>query len=252
MPSHIWIQTLTALMMILSFANGKIDAAEGEPRQVQRLSAVSTKVVTSPESLDLSLEQGPGDADTRGVNSIPAITGKLKPPTRQRSNPSSAGSVKKVSPAGQWITTSLGLAIVIGLILSCAYVFRKHIPLATKILPPDIVEVLGRRFIDQRNCVQLIRCGNRILIVAHSPTHGLQTLAEITDPIEVDSLAGRCRQSESLSTSRRFEELVSQQFRSGEDSSPLADDLSEVLPGQPASRTWRNRPSSGKEHSYAP
>jgi len=151
-------------------------------------------------------------------HSKPELTGKLKPSTRRISPSGSGGNRSSTSTAsGQWMTTLLGLSIVIGLILSFAYAFRKHIPLATKILPPDIVEVLGRRFIDQRNCVQLIRCGNRILIVAHSPTHGLQTLGEITDPVEVDALAGRCKQTETASTTSRFEELVAGQFRSKRD-----------------------------------
>lgn len=147
------------------------------------------------------------------------LTGRLKPPVRRKSSPDTATRTAVQSPLGQWMTTLLGLSIVLGLILSFAYAFRKHIPLATKVLPPDIVEVLGRRFIDQRNCVQLIRCGNRILIVAHSPTHGLQTLSEITDAIEVDTLAGRCKQSDTSSMTSRFEELIAGQFRSSREPS---------------------------------
>jgi flagellar biogenesis protein FliO len=145
------------------------------------------------------------------------LTGKLKPPSRRKSISTSSSRSSSTTDTGQWMTTILGLTIVLGLILSVAYAFRKHIPLATKILPPDVIEVLGRRFIDQRNCVQLIRCGNRILIVAHSPTHGLQTLGEITDPVEIDSLAGRCKQSDTASTTSRFEELVAGQFRTKRD-----------------------------------
>lgn len=185
----------------------------GNQQAIERSVFASDNSVGS-ESVD---SNGRSTASTQSAKH--ELTGKLKPSTRGRS---SSGELVRPSPSGavgQWMTTLLGLAIVIGLILSFAYAFRKHIPLATKVLPADIVEVLGRRYIDQRNCVQLIRCGNRILIVAHSPTHGLQTLGEINDPVEVDTLAGRCKQSDTASTTSRFEELVAGQFRSKRDRS---------------------------------
>lgn len=147
-------------------------------------------------------------------------TGRLKPHARRKTSSSSTGRTSSSGPVGQWMTTLLGLAVVLGLIFSFAYAFRKHIPLANKVLPPDVIEVLGRRFIDQKNCVQLIRCGTRILIVAHSPTHGLQTLGEISDPVEVDSLAGRCKQADASSMTSRFEELVASQFRTAREKTP--------------------------------
>jgi len=84
------------------------------------------------------------------------------------------------------------LAIVVGLILLLARLFRRHAPLFSQSLPADAVEVLGRRFIDPRQSILLVRVGARILIVGTSP-NGLQSLGEVDDPVEVDLLAGLCR-----------------------------------------------------------
>jgi flagellar biogenesis protein FliO len=56
------------------------------------------------------------------------------------------------------------------------------------------VDVLGRRNVDSRHAVTLLRCGSRILVIGFSP-QGMQVLTEMTDPVEVDFLTGLCRQS---------------------------------------------------------
>jgi flagellar biogenesis protein FliO len=89
--------------------------------------------------------------------------------------------------------TAVGaLAVVIALILILARLFRRHAPLFGHALPSEALEVLGRRFLDQRQSIVLLRVGSRILVVGSSPA-GLQGLGEVTDPVEVDLIAGMCR-----------------------------------------------------------
>lgn len=59
-------------------------------------------------------------------------------------------------------------------------------------LPNDAVEPLGQRVLGRGVAVHLVRCGNRMLLLGVGPD-GVRTLAEITDPVEVDLLAGACR-----------------------------------------------------------
>lgn len=96
-----------------------------------------------------------------------------------------------VSRSG-WGTTIWPLVIVIALIGFGARWLKSHSPSAARGLPSDAFDVLGRKAIDQRTSVVLARCGSRILVLSLSP-QGLQTLAEITDPVEIDCLAGLCR-----------------------------------------------------------
>ena len=169
--------TLVALIVPLTAVSGEdgspfeSGAFESDKRgTIQHTSAstgarsVEHSLSTEPETDVESKAEAP--STTGNASSKFELTGKLKPQVRSKTSSQGTRSSAARSPMGQWMTTCLGLAMVLGLICSCAFAFRKHLPQATKILPPDVVEVLGRRFIDQRNCVQLIRCGNRILIVS--------------------------------------------------------------------------------------
>jgi flagellar biogenesis protein FliO len=84
------------------------------------------------------------------------------------------------------------LAVVICLILILARIFKRHAPLFSQSLPAEALEVLGRRFLDQRQSIVLLRVGSRILVVGSSAA-GLQGIGELTDPVEVDLIAGMCR-----------------------------------------------------------
>ncbi|MCH7988750.1 MAG: flagellar biosynthetic protein FliO [Planctomycetes bacterium] len=87
------------------------------------------------------------------------------------------------------------LLVVLALFLLGAKLWRKQIPVANIGLPTEAIEILGRKPIEPHLSVYLIRCGTRILVVGSS-ADGMQTLAEVTDPVEVDYLAGICRRSD--------------------------------------------------------
>lgn len=111
------------------------------------------------------------------------------PLTPRTSKPESGDS----SPSrSSWSATVLPLLFVVGLIVVGARYLKSRSPNAARGLPSEAFEVLGRKAIDARTSVLLARSGNRLLLLSLSP-HGLQTLAEISDPVEVDCLAGLCR-----------------------------------------------------------
>ena len=58
-----------------------------------------------------------------------------------------------------------------------------------------MIEILGKRRIDSRQSIHLVRLGSQILVLGSTAT-GLRTLTEVTDPVEVDYLAGLCRHSD--------------------------------------------------------
>lgn len=127
------------------------------------------------------------------------------------------------------ITAVGALAVVIGLILVLARIFRRHAPLFSQALPTEALEILGRRFVDQRQSIVLLRIGSRILVVGSSPA-GLQGIGEVNDPVEVDLIAGMCRGS-----------------RNGP---KLGTSFLSLLKGQPASQSTarhRNEPARRPE-----
>ena len=83
------------------------------------------------------------------------------------------------------------LVVVLLFALGLAKLFLKRSPYSIGGLPADAVDVLGRRAVDPRNSVYMIKVGSRLILMGSSPT-GLSSLAEITDPIEVASLTNVC------------------------------------------------------------
>lgn len=104
------------------------------------------------------------------------------------------------------------LGIVLGLFFAVMWVMRRGMPAGAKLLPSEVVEVLGRTPLAGRQQAHLIRCGNKMLLVALT-TDSAKTLTEITDPLEVDRIAGLCRESNPHSSTQAFRQIF-QQFAS--------------------------------------
>jgi len=104
------------------------------------------------------------------------------------------------------------LGIVLGLFFAVMWVMRRGMPASAKLLPSEVVEVLGRTPLAGRQQAHLIRCGNKMLLVALT-TDSAKTLTEITDPLEVDRIAGLCRESNPHSSTQAFRHIF-QQFAS--------------------------------------
>jgi flagellar biogenesis protein FliO len=103
---------------------------------------------------------------------------------------------------------------VIGLILLVARLLRRHGSPFQQGIPAEALEILGRRLIDPRHSVYLLRVGPRVLVVGLSPG-GLQALGEISDPVEVDLLAGLCRDgSKNSGFGSVFRNLIQGQIQS--------------------------------------
>jgi flagellar biogenesis protein FliO len=93
------------------------------------------------------------------------------------------------------VTVGASLAIVLGAFFLFAWMMRRASPGGMGTLPVEAFEVVGRASLANRQQVQLLRCGNRLLLVAvgHSASGGrVQTLTEITDPQEVNDLLRLC------------------------------------------------------------
>jgi len=106
-------------------------------------------------------------------------------------------------------TVVSSLAIVLGLFAAFVWFSKRFAPAGSAALPKDAVELLGRAPLAGRQSMQLIRVGNRLLLVALSAS-GAETLTEITDPVEVEHLAGLCRGGKSDSASASFNRVLSQ------------------------------------------
>jgi flagellar biogenesis protein FliO len=123
-------------------------------------------------------------------------------------------------PDGGWWTTLGGLVAVLALIFLCAKILKKGVPAAQRTLPAEVIEILGRKALDYRHTVHLVRFGSRMLMIGTSQ-EGMTTLSEVTDQAEIDFLAGLCKPSESASVAQSFQQLF-QRFQSPEPARPEA------------------------------
>lgn len=118
-------------------------------------------------------------------------------------------------PIQSMYTVGTALAIVIGAFLIFAWALRKGSKNARgrrQIVPAEAVRVLGHVSLAGRQSAELLRVGNKLVLVAMTPG-GPATITEVTDPAEVDRLTGLCQQFSPHSTTKAFEQVF-QQFSS--------------------------------------
>jgi flagellar biogenesis protein FliO len=116
---------------------------------------------------------------------------------------------KSASGIPSMISVSGSTGVVLGIFLLLVWLVRKKTPQALVRLPGEAFEILGRAPLAGRQQVQLLRCGSRLLLVSVTPG-GAETLTEITDPVEVDRLAGLCKQGQPGSSSAAFKQIFEQ------------------------------------------
>lgn len=112
-----------------------------------------------------------------------------------RSENDAAGETKPRVSSSPWAVGG-PLVLLLIVVLAGATLWKRHGPGVTPGLPRDAVDVLGRRPLDPRTTLWLVRLGSKILVLGVSPT-GVENLSEVSDPVEVDLLAGLCRRPNS-------------------------------------------------------
>lgn len=130
-------------------------------------------------------------------------------------NKTSVGGRKLINfglPTESIFTVVTALTIVTGAFLLFAWALRrggKQSGLRNGPLPHEAVSVLGRVTYAPRQFAQLLRVGNKLVLVAITP-NGPTTLTEVTEAAEVDRIVGLCQQHDRHSTSKEFEKVIAQ------------------------------------------
>ena len=118
-------------------------------------------------------------------------TPSLPLPSRT-STTSDVGHGKSFSSANSLLSTTISLGLIVGTIILVGRWMKRNGFQGTRSLPLEAFELLGRRQIEPRVAVHLVRCGNRILILGVG-AEGVRTLSEIEDPAEVQRLTSTCQ-----------------------------------------------------------
>jgi len=106
---------------------------------------------------------------------------------------SDASRAKSISPANGLVSTAISLGLIVGTLLLVGRWMKRNGFQGSQSLPIEAFEVLGRRSLEPRATVHLVRFGSRVLLLGIG-TDGIRTLSEIDDPAEVESLTVACQQ----------------------------------------------------------
>jgi flagellar biogenesis protein FliO len=129
--------------------------------------------------------------------------------------PASTGAARRLAeygvPVQSLYTILCALAIVIGAFLLFAWALKRGARMAARRgqLPTDVVSVLGRVPLAGKQFAELLRVGNKLVLISLTPT-GAETITEVADPAEVDRLVGLCQQNNPFSTTQAFEQVFQQ------------------------------------------
>jgi len=141
------------------------------------------------------------------------------------------------SRGGGWPTVLASLGFVLGLFLVCARLLRRGMPQTARPLPKEAVETLGRMSLPGRRQGQLLRVGNKVVLVSFSAA-GADVLVEIDDPAEIDRLAGLCAAADPQGATQSFRGIVEHFFR-------------EKPPDEKTNRAKRGAAALGREDELA-
>lgn len=209
--------TLSALAVLHSAAHAQ-QVFSPLPAHAQQATYEAPLPAGSPAPFPLN------DARDDGVQLTPpgqAPLPRLTPPS---------GDAQSARGGGSTLTLLASLAMVIGLFLLTAWAMRRGLGTGTRSLPNEVVEVLGRCPLPGRQQAHLLRCGNKLVLVALSSA-GADTITEITDPLEVDRLAGLCLAAQPASATSAFRQLVAQFSQGGSLEYPGEEEEEHDAPG---------------------
>ena len=113
------------------------------------------------------------------------------------------------TPGGALAAVAGSLSAVLGLFLVVVWCTRRFATAGAALLPKEAVELLGRAPLAARQQAQLVRIGNKLLLVAISPG-GVEPLTEITEPTEVEHLTALCRRGQPGSLTAAFRQALTQ------------------------------------------
>jgi flagellar biogenesis protein FliO len=134
---------------------------------------------------------------------------KSKLPLAPSSKTGGNNSTKEFRGLPSMISIAGSTGVVLGIFLLLVWIVKRKTPQSMVRLPGEAFEILGRAPLNGKQQVQLLRCGSRLLLISVTPS-GAETLTEITDPMEVDRLAGLCKQSQPGSSSAAFKQIFEQ------------------------------------------
>lgn len=137
-----------------------------------------------------STESAVGETESESSVAFPSLSPAA---AHEGADAGAGGRAQAGRLTGPAITVTSSLAVVLGLFAALIWLTRKFGGRsgAQGTIPKDAIQNLGSTSIDPRTQVTLLRCGQRIMVMARTNT-GIYPLSEITNPEEVSQLTAAC------------------------------------------------------------
>ncbi|WP_162130564.1 flagellar biosynthetic protein FliO [Schlesneria paludicola] len=120
-------------------------------------------------------------------------------PARVNGPSETSGKSKSISASNSLISTAVSLSLIVGALFVAGRWMKRNGFRGPQQLPDEALEVLGRRTLEPRASVHLVRLGSRVLLLGVGGD-GVRTLSEIDDPVEVERLIRACDQESKSET----------------------------------------------------
>lgn len=181
-----------------------------QPAPVVRVATATSSVPVASSVTAAPQETVASDPRRLAPPSRPSTDSSSNTPASHDALPFSLPRIESFTTAGT------GLAIVLGLFLMCVWLMRRSGPRPSAPLPKEAVAVLGRIPLAASHFAHLVQLGSKLVLVSVGPD-SVTSLAEVTDPNEVNRLLGLCTRNHKNSTTAEFhqvlEELASEPAR---------------------------------------
>jgi flagellar biogenesis protein FliO len=212
------VRSITAMVLLALIPFASAAYAQTSPPYHRSNESEQARLLQLPPTRthDYQTEQSSQEVDgaVRSVSHTEAISpsaGDAPLPLRASRTPQRLTQEPSNKASGKRATTTVvgSLSVVLAAFFVLVWLSRKTAPKGLAPLPGEVFESLGRAPLTARQQMQLIRLGNKLVLLSVTST-GAETLTEITDLDEVNRLAALCQQGRSGSISDTFRQVLSQ------------------------------------------
>ena len=201
-----WLVSFVATLAIASMAASQ---ESGSTRPHQQTASHPLRFFQP----DKASQQAPTDGDHKAgqpTRQRSLATLPIQQPSQNRPTDSSDPADRTPGSATQAMTTILSaLAIVLGAFFLVVWLTRSVNRRRWSPLPSEAVQLLGRTPLAGRQWMQLIRVGNKLVMVSVNGNQ-VDTITEITDPEEVEQLVSLCHKNQSNQFRQTFQQVLNQ------------------------------------------
>lgn len=181
-----WPLALVCVASLVGYARADSSARQPARHAAGPRQTISQRPqpVTQQGRTDHRPVQPVADKQPAATNTLP-----LKPP--QTGNTTTRDN-RRTLPTKSLTSVFGSLGIVLGLFFLFVWFSKRNSSTSSAALPKEAVEVLGRIPSGSRQHMELVRLGNKLVLVSVTPS-ATTTLAEVTEPDEVERLTALCR-----------------------------------------------------------